>query len=209
MADPRIRYVSNDENLGITENYARCLELASGELMMFLGCDDLMHPDFVVDGARRHRRFPDAAMIQVGVRVIDEHGGAVDPLVDRSSARSCRAVDGRTELGGEPLAVSLLRGNWLYWPSLVFRTDGAPAATVPRRPADHPGPRPLIDMVIAGEMLVLEPTVCFSYRRHRRARPPPACCTHRLPDERRYYDSAAAELRDGAGAVQPGRPGSG
>ena len=26
-------------------------------------------------------------------------------------------------LGGERLATSLLHGNWLYWPSLVFRVD--------------------------------------------------------------------------------------
>ncbi len=42
--DPRIRYVRNETNLGITENYRRCRDLATGELMMFLGCDDLLRP---------------------------------------------------------------------------------------------------------------------------------------------------------------------
>ena len=42
--DPRIHYLRNEVNLGITDNYQRCRDLASGELMMFLGCDDLMHP---------------------------------------------------------------------------------------------------------------------------------------------------------------------
>lgn len=45
--DPRIRYRRNEVNLGITENYQRCRDLAEHQLTMFLGCDDLMLPGFV------------------------------------------------------------------------------------------------------------------------------------------------------------------
>lgn len=194
LADARIRYVRNDENLGISGNFARCLDLASGELMMFLGCDDLLHPNFVSTVRAVHRRFPDAAMVEVGVRVIDDQGRPVNPLADRVKRALMPRVDECSELGGEPLAVSLLRGNWLYWPSLVFRTDRVQRH---RFRDDLPIILDLaliMDMVIAGDMLVLEPTVCFSYRRHRASLSSTSLLQYRLPDERRYYDSVAAEL---------------
>jgi hypothetical protein len=81
--DPRIHYLRNEVNVGITDNYQRCRELASGELMMFLGCDDLMHPRFVETVKAAHREFPQAATIQVGVQVIDEHDAPIDPLTDK------------------------------------------------------------------------------------------------------------------------------
>ena len=51
-------------------------------------------------------------------------------------------------------------------------------------------------MVVAGETLVLEPEVCFSYRRHTASASSAACCDgRRLPDERRYYADGAAQMR--------------
>jgi hypothetical protein len=106
-------------------------------------------------------------------------------------------VRGRTELSGEQLATSLLRGDWLYWPSLVLRTDRIKAY-------DFREDLPIIldlalilDMIVAGESLVLDPTVCFSYRRHT-ASLSSASLVHgtRLPDERRYYAEAASQMRE-------------
>jgi glycosyltransferase involved in cell wall biosynthesis len=194
--DPRVSYVRNETNLGITENYARCRALASGELMMFLGCDDLLHPEFVATVRRAHASYPVASIIQVGVQVIDDDGALVDPLGDKVKRALMPRVDGPTELGGERLARSLLRGNWLYWPSLVFRTERVQA---------HPFRDGLpiiqdlalvIDMVAAGESLVLDPTVCFSYRRHTGSASATSLVHgRRLPDERRYYAEAATQMR--------------
>jgi glycosyltransferase involved in cell wall biosynthesis len=193
--DPRIRYLRNETNLGITDNYARCLQLASAELMMFLGCDDLLDPDFVAHVRAAHAAFPDAAVIQVGVRVIDERGTVIDPLGDKVKRAVRPRTADRTELGGEELAVSLLRGNWLYWPSIVFRTE-----RVQQYPFREGLPiiqdlALVIDMVAAGETLVLDPTECFSYRRHTESASS-ASLLHgrRLPDERRYYTEAAAQM---------------
>jgi glycosyltransferase involved in cell wall biosynthesis len=193
--DPRITYVRNETNLGITANYQRCRELASGELMMFMGCDDLMHPTFVETVKAAHREFPTAATIQVGVQVIDEHGAPIDPLTDRVKRAIRPSVERRTELSGETLATSLLRGAWHYWPALVFRTEAL------QRYAFRDG-LPiiqdlalLIDMTAAGESLVLDPTVCFSYRRHTQSASASSLLHGtRFSDERRYYASAATQM---------------
>ena len=130
--DPRIRYVRNEVNVGITDNYQRCREMASGELMMFLGCDDLMHPTFVETVKAAHREFPTAATIQVGVQVVDEHGTPIDPLTDKVKRAIRPSVDRRTELSGERLAASLLRGAG---------TTGPPWSSAPRRSAATPSAR--------------------------------------------------------------------
>ena len=195
-ADPRIRYLRNEQNLGITQNYERCRDLATGDLMMFMGCDDLMHPAFVATVLAAHDAHPDAAIVQVGVEVIDERGEVSVPLGDRVKRAIMPHVSERTVLSGEQLATSLLRGNWLYWPALVFRREVL---------AQHPFREGLpivqdlalvIDMVAAGESLVLDPTVCFSYRRHSQSASGTSLLDgSRFRDDRRYYAGAAEQMR--------------
>ena len=195
--DQRIRYLRNEQNLGITANYERCRDLATGDLMMFLGCDDLMHPDFVATVRAAHAAHPDAAVIQVGVDVIDEHGRRIAPLGDRVKRAIMPHVAEPTVLSGEPLAASLLRGNWLYWPALVFRRE-----VLVRHPfrEDLPIVQDLalvVDMVAAGESLVLDPTVCFSYRRHSQSASGTTLLDgSRFAGDRRYFASAAAQMAD-------------
>jgi glycosyltransferase involved in cell wall biosynthesis len=206
--DPRITYRRNETNVGITANYELCRDLATEELMMFLGCDDLLGPTFVETVLAAHRRFPEAAIIQPGVRVVDGEGVEVHPLADRVKARIRPAAAGPVVLAGEDLAASLLTGNWLYWPSLVFRTDAV------RRHEFREG-LPIvqdlalvIDMVAAGESLVLDPTPCFSYRRHGGSASALTLATGtRLADDRRYYADAVAQMeaRGWSRAARAGR----
>jgi glycosyltransferase involved in cell wall biosynthesis len=164
--DPRIRYERNETNLGIAANWQRCLELASGDTLMFMGCDDLLEPGFVARVRELVERHPEADIIQPGVRVIDERGRPATTLADRVKAWLRPSVSAPTVLAGEDLAASLLRGNWLYWPSLVFRTE---------RVKQHEFRRDLpiildlalvVDMVADGCRLLLDPEVTFAYRRH-------------------------------------------
>ena len=45
--DPRIEYVRNEVNLGITENFRESVRRATGEHIVILGCDDLLHPNYI------------------------------------------------------------------------------------------------------------------------------------------------------------------
>jgi glycosyltransferase involved in cell wall biosynthesis len=129
LDDPRIGYVRNETNLGITDNYRRCLELASDDWIVFLGCDDLMLPDYDAALKAASATAPERVeVVQPGVRVVDESGTVVAPLVDRVKRRLfAPRVAEPTILSGERLAVSLLRGNWTYWPSLALRTEAVRA----------------------------------------------------------------------------------
>ncbi|MBU5424045.1 glycosyltransferase [Cellulomonas hominis] len=165
--DPRVTYVRKERNEGITANYRTCVSMATQDAVVILGCDDVLLPDFVDVVLAARTRFPQAAVVQPGVEVIDEHGRVVRPLADRvkQDVVRPRARTARV-LGGEALAANLMHGDWLYWPSLVFRRD-----VLVRTPFldDLPLIQDLalvMDMVLDGEQLVLEPTVCFRYRRH-------------------------------------------
>ena len=197
LDDPRIRYVRHDVNCGITENYRHCVSLATEDVMMLLGCDDILLPGYVDVVLGAHRRFPDAAIIQPGVRVIDDSGRVVRTLADEVKQRIVRPrVDEATLLGGEELVTSLLHGDWLYWPSLTFRTDRI-------RSVDFRDGFPIIqdlalviDLVCRGRQLLLEPTVCFHYRRHRAsASSAKRVDGSRFEDERAYFVIAARQCR--------------
>ena len=179
--DPRIRYVRNEINLGITDNYQRCRELASGELMMFLGCDDLMHPTFVETVTRRAPRVPRRRRRSSWACRSSTSTATADRPADRpgQARASAPRVDRRTELGGraarrQPAARQLAL---LARAGLPHR-GGAPLR-LPRRPADHPGPRPAgRHDGRPGETLVARPDVVLLLPpAHARAPRPPACCT--------------------------------
>ncbi|MBM9467718.1 glycosyltransferase family 2 protein [Nakamurella leprariae] len=167
FGDERIEYVRNPANLGINGNFRRCAELVHAPVAVIMGADDEMLPNHLTLVADAMTAHPDAAVVEVGVTVIDEDGRETRPLADRVKGWIAPSVDARTVLGGEPLAASLLRGNWTYFPSLAWNT------TWLRRIGFRPGLEValdlvlLLDIVAAGGSMVLDPTPAFRYRRHR------------------------------------------
>lgn len=164
--DERVTYLRNPENLGVSGTFQRCIDLATGEWMTIMGCDDRLLPAYV---ARLHAAIataPDCAYVQPGVRIIDGSGVTTVPLPDRVKARYRPHVSRPTVLGGEDLVTTLLRGNWTYFPSICWRT----ALMV-----EH-GFRPelevvldlslQLDLLLGGGTMVLDPEPSFEYRRH-------------------------------------------
>ena len=131
--DPRITYLRNDENVGITQNYRRCVELATQDLVVLLGCDDLLLPRYVEVVLEAHRQFPEVAVIQPGVQVVDENGTVVRTLVDVVKQRvTMPRGRGRRVVRGERLAASLLEacddGNTIHAPRAMMLRPVAPEA---------------------------------------------------------------------------------
>lgn len=165
--DERVRYLHNPKNLGLTGNFNRCLELVEQELAVLIGCDDLMLPNYVgvVRGVFADR--PDAGIIQPGVRVIDGTGAETKTLVDEAKRRLyAPKFDRRVELVGEELAVSLLRGDWLYFPSICWRTEALKGLRFRPELRVIQDLALLMELVQRGERLVADNTLCFEYRRH-------------------------------------------
>ncbi len=164
LNDARVRYVRNHTNLGVNGNFRRCVDLVTADWFVVMGCDDVMHADYLATVRTLAGHHPDASVIAPGVDVIDENGRAVRPLGDRM--KNVLAPSRATVLSGERLATSLYHGNWTYFPSLLWRTAAV------REVGFRPGLEIvldlalLVDLAAADGSLVYDPEVVFSYRRH-------------------------------------------
>lgn len=199
LGDERVRYVRNADNRGIQAVFRQCVDLAEHELVAVPGCDDLLLPDYVAVVRAAFARFEDVDLVQPGVRVVDSAGAPAAPLADVVKQRLVRPRGGPGPyvLAGERLATSLLHGDWLYWPSLAFRRAAVQAT--PFRPG-----LPIIldlalvlDMVLAGARLVVEPTEVFAYRRHgASASSVKLLDGSRFAGEREYFELAERLVRE-------------
>ena len=165
--DPRITYVRNEKNLGANGNYRKALGFVRNDLAVIMGADDVMLANYIETVVAAHEQFPSAQIIQPGVEVIDENNQPGMGMVDRMKRFLAPRVQGRRLLSGEPLATSLMRGNWLYFPSICWKSDSL-VATNFREGLDVVQDLALtLDLVKAGGGLVVDSSVCFQYRRHR------------------------------------------
>lgn len=194
--DPRVSMVRNPRNLGVAATFQRAVDLAEAPYLVIMGCDDLMGPDYI---ARMHEltaEHPEAAYFQPGVRVIDDDSAEVLPLADRVKGWY-RPARGRPYiLSGEDLARSLLRGNWTYFPSILWR----------REVITPLGFRPEFEVVLdlalqldiatSGGSLVVDDPVTFAYRRHRSSvSSATAVSGARFEEERRFFDEIEQRCR--------------
>lgn len=197
LDDPRIRYVRKEVNEGITANYRTCVDMATQDVVTLLGCDDVLLPTYVQTILEAHKQFPEAAIIQPGVQVIDETGAVTRTIVDTVKQHVIRPrASSYRILSGEAIAENLMHGDWLYWPSLAFRTDRI-------RSVEFREGFPIIqdlalvmDMVFQGDELLLVPDLCFSYRRHSQSASSSKLVDgSRFVGEREYFALAAGQAR--------------
>jgi len=166
LGHPRVVYVRNESNLGVSGNFQKCVELAEADRLVLMGCDDLMHPNYVARVSELSERYPEADLIQPGVVTIDESGRPSNPLADRVKRLYRLRGDGGRLYRGEQLATSLIRADWAYFPSLCWRTEQLRG----RRFRDDLRITQDLTMILAivadGGSMVVDDEVCFTYRRH-------------------------------------------
>lgn len=166
--DPRVHYIRNDENLRPSRNYNKAIGIAQADWLTMMGCDDVMSPRYVGRVLELIERFPDADLVQPGVQVIDAASHPHLPLADR--VKRWYVPNGPRPLlaSGEGLATSLMRGNWTYFPSLVWRRSRLGGGF--RTDLDVVQDIAMIFGIVAdGGSIVIDDEPVFSYRRHARS----------------------------------------
>ena len=166
LGDERISYIRNETNLRPSRNYIKCVTLMQSEFAVLLGCDDALLPHYVSRVKQIIAQFPEAAVIQPGVSIIDGDGQASTPLADRVKAVYRFRGTGARAFSGEPLAKSLMRGNWTYFPSLVWRVSELKKHGFRVDLDVVQDLAMLLEITKGGGTLVLDDDVCFTYRRH-------------------------------------------
>lgn len=197
IGDDRISYVRKNRNEGIIANFRSCVAHARSPIMAMPGCDDRLLPTYVGDVLAAAARFPSASIIQPGVQVIDDEGNLTRTVPDLVKEKIVKPRGrGFQILSGERLAVSLLHGDWLYWPSLAFRTDRIQATPFREEYSVILDLALILDLVFEGDVLVTTPEVSFEYRRHARSLSSTKLGDgSRFDDEREYFRGAADQAR--------------
>lgn len=190
--DSRVSYTKNPENLGANGNYRKAVELAEAEWFVMMGADDVMCPGYLESALAATGRGVD--IIQPRVNVIDENGNSVLPLADRIKRLLMPRV-GKGQwavLSGEKLAASLLRADWAYFPSLMWRTEIVKEIGF-RQGFDVVQDLALIlDIVAQGGGMALTSHTVFNYRRHSQSDSSiKAVDGRRFDEERRFFRGEA------------------
>jgi GT2 family glycosyltransferase len=164
--DERVRYVRNAVNLGVAGSFREAASMASADYVVIMGCDDAMLPGYIGRMRELTRRFPDAAILQPGVEVIDENGNPSHPLGDRVKALSRIRGPKPALYGGEQLARSLLHGNWTYFPSICWKVEYLKRHEF-RLDLDVVLDLALqLEIILDGGSMLVDDEVTFAYRRH-------------------------------------------
>ena len=175
---------------------AKCLTYVENSLVQVMGADDIMLPNYVdwlIDTAGR---YPRAGVFQPGVVVIDEVGAQSNTLVEKVKRFYMPRGKGGQLLTGERFAVSVLRGDWLYFPSLAWRAEIILGIGF-REGYDVVQDLALVcDVAMSGRGLLYDPTVAFMYRRHSGSDSSwRALEGTRFNEERRFFLQMASEMR--------------
>ena len=169
LADARITYIRNAQNLGVSKNFQKCVDLAQSQFVSIIGCDDVLLPNYVQRIKSVIKAHPDISYIQPGIQVIDENGLEYFPLGDRTKRRIQRWFHPPTVLEGERVASSLLQGCWTYFPSICWNTK------ILKSHGFRGNYEIVLDLALqleilsSGGKLYLDSVPSFAYRRHRRS----------------------------------------
>ncbi|MHA7220751.1 glycosyltransferase family 2 protein [Arthrobacter sp. RHLT1-20] len=199
IADPRVVYQRNEENLGANGNYRKALGLVEAPYVVIMGADDVMLPNYLEVVVSAFAAYPNADVVQPGVQVIDEKGIACTPLADAVKKVYAPKTSERIELKGEKMATSLVRADWAYFPSLTWRS-----ATITRIGFTEgldvvQDLALLLDIAAEHGSMVVDPVLAFLYRRHSASDSSVRALDGRRFDEERRFFALQAERFAGLG----------
>jgi glycosyltransferase involved in cell wall biosynthesis len=112
--DPRLRLVVNEKNLGLTRNWNRCLDLATGPLVEILQSDDLIDPDYLQIASQVFVENPQIGFVAASCRYIDRDGRLIHPGYPRPA---------QLYQAGDEAVTALLTGGWPHVTSIVIRRE--------------------------------------------------------------------------------------
>lgn len=160
VSDSRIVYFRHEKNIGITANFNFAVRNATAPYCCVIGCDDVLLPNYVEQALSR---IGSATFYQPGVIIIDKNSNPYLPLADRVKRLLRPKKSGI--YSGEGLAISLCQGNWLYFPSIVWKTSTLKQYEFNEKFKIAEDVVVELNMIIDGHDLYLDNGPTFLYRR--------------------------------------------
>ena len=164
--DRRITYVRNETNLGLAANWNKALALANAPLVCILHSDDLLEPQYASTMVDLMTTNPEATAGHCRVSIIGPDGLPRRTLTDAVKQVIQPKAKGLVVSVGEDGLASMLRGSWIYCPTLCFRRSHLPSV-----PFDNSW-RFMLDfdliarIFLNGQQIIGTTSKLYRYRRH-------------------------------------------
>jgi glycosyltransferase involved in cell wall biosynthesis len=166
LSDPRIRYLRNETNLGLAANWNRAIERTTAPLVTVFHCDDVLEPNYAETMVRLMRENPSAIAGHCRTHLIDEDGKATRTLADSAKRVIRPSTKGTVRTEGDEGLASLLRGFWIFCPTLCYRRDAFRVRNFDSRLKFVADFDFLSHLLLSGETVVGTSVVGYRYRRH-------------------------------------------
>ena len=163
----RITYVRSEVNRGVSGSFNAAADLVDTDYLMLVGPDDRVTSSLQDFLSGLEPSAFDAVVIQPGVSVIDSKGDAANPMNDR--VKNWIAPKKDSLHFGEGLAVSLLKGDWAYNPSLLWKVSYLKEARYDESLKTAMDLDILLKLTFEGKGLYRSSSKVFEYRRHSEA----------------------------------------
>ena len=196
LDDSRITYQRNLSNLGANGNFQKCLKLVSEEFCVVMGADDVLATNYVERIKSAISSHPEASMIHPRVVVIDEENNEISTRADQIKSAIHETGKGDLILSGESLAASLMRGNWMYFPAITWRTKTIQEIGFRNGFQVCQDLGLAMDLIMRGGVMVQIDDPIFMYRRHIASdSSAKALDGTRFIEERRFFKVMQQDLR--------------
>ncbi len=166
LGDDRARYVRHDVNLGLAGNWNRGLLAARAPIVTLLHADDELAPRYAELVLAAHARHRGAAAVYCGTEIIDGDSRPLRSLPDLVKHVIKPRHPGDAVVEGDRGLASLMRGQYVFCPTLAFRRSELGPLAFDRRWRMVIDLAMLAELLFAGRRLVGIPEVAYRYRRH-------------------------------------------
>ena len=120
FADPRIRYVRSDRNVGMIANFNRVIQLAETDFLLILPDDDVLYPEHLHSAVAVLEQYPNVGVVHTSYDVIDSKSHVAMKNVALLESRGSLTIESRDEY----LERSMKASSWtVCWASALFRTS--------------------------------------------------------------------------------------
>ncbi len=117
----RVRYIQNEERLGIAKNFNKCINSSTGLFTQIIGSDDVFISEVITKIEKDLVIDPDLAMVINDIEVINKNGKKSLTLTD--SVKQIIKPKRRRYLNEKQFLRSISIGDWAYFPSIYWNTE--------------------------------------------------------------------------------------
>ena len=166
LDDPRITYVRNDANLGLAANWNKAIGLTTAPLVCVFHSDDLLEPNYAKTMIELMTSTPEASAGHCRVSIIGANGLPRRTLTDFVKRIIQPKAKGLIVSAGEDGLASMLRGSWIYCPTLCFRRSHLPSVPFDKSWRFTLDFDLIARMFLDGQQVIGTTSKLYRYRRH-------------------------------------------